>query len=582
VSQGRFLLTETPDKAKAGELLQAGPRLSALGQSAPAGELGRAVVEEALRDCEERFRTIYTQSPVGIELFDDAGKLVDVNPACLDIFGLASADDVRGFDLFADPNVPAWARERCAAGESVAFESVLDFELVRQQDLYTSSRSGQSFVDCLITALHTSAGSLSGYLVHVRDVSERKRADAERRDLEGRLLQAQKLESLGVLAGGIAHDFNNLLTAILGNLEIVEEDISPLSPARRSVEQATAAARRAADLARQMLAFSGRSRFDLSRIDLGELVTDNAALLHTTISRSITLTLRSSAAPCVVEADPGQLQQLIVNLVTNASEAVGDGPGEVTLSTGVTHCDAATLERSRVDEKPAPGTYAYVEVSDTGSGMSEATLGRIFEPFFSTKLTGRGLGMSAVMGIVQGHKGAIMVSSAERKGTTVRVLLPVSGCSGPEAQPPAETSRSELADVTFQAGTVLIVDDEAVVRMTCRQYIERLGYRSLAAASGEEAVELYKAHTATITCVILDLTMPGMDGVATFSELRRHDPHVVVILSSGYAEEEALRLFAEARPAGFLQKPYRINELRTKIRAALDSTDSSAGSAPRE
>jgi two-component system, cell cycle sensor histidine kinase and response regulator CckA len=410
-------------------------------------------------------------------------------------------------------------------------------------------------------------------VVHVRDITERRRADAERLHLEHRLLQAQKLESLGVLAGGIAHDFNNLLMAILGNLDIVASEISPISAVRRSVEQAGVAARRAADLTRQMLAFSGRGQFVVTRVDLRQLLADNAPLLHATIAGSVRLTVLPSPGPCLVVADPGQLQQVLVNLVANAAEAVGDGPGEIIVTTGLAHCDVAYLECSRLEEKPGPGDFAYVEVSDTGVGMGKETLDRIFEPFFTTKFLGRGLGMSAVMGIVHSHKGAILVDTAEGRGTTVRVLVPA---AGEEIAVEGEAPRAEAGGEIFQLGTVLIVDDEAVVRMTCRQYIERLGFRSLAAASGEEAIELYRAHGPSISCVVLDLTMPGMGGVATFHELRRQDPGVAVILSSGYAEEEALRLFADAQPTGFLQKPYRINELRAKLRAALEPAPPSA------
>src|SRR3990170_4789992 len=266
-----------------------------------------------------------------------------------------------------------------------------------------------------------------------QQIAWRKKAEQESLELERRLLHAQKLESLGVLAGGIAHDFNNLLMAILGNLDLALRKLSPLSPAGTNIQNALQAVHRGADLTRQMLAYSGKGQFVVKNIDLSELVEENAHLFRTSMAKTAALNLRLNRDLPLVEADPGQITQVIMNLITNASEAVGEKAGVIALSTGIQECDEAYLSRSRLEERPPAGRFVYLEVSDTGSGMDEETQQKLFDPFFTTKFTGRGLGMSAVLGIMRGHKGAILVDSVVGKGTTIRVLFPVSETAQPEA-----------------------------------------------------------------------------------------------------------------------------------------------------
>jgi PAS domain S-box-containing protein len=397
------------------------------------------------------------------------------------------------------------------------------------------------------------------------DLTDRKRAEQERLEIERRLLHSQKLESLGVLAGGIAHDFNNLLMAILGNLDLALIDLSPVSPARELVEQAMRASRRASDLTRQMLAYSGKGKFVLQGIDLSELVLENAHLLKASIGKTASLALSAAHGLPLIEADPGQVQQVIMNLITNASEAIDEHVGVVTIATGVQEFDAAYLARSRVEDKPPPDRYVYVDVSDTGCGMSADTLGRLFEPFFTTKFTGRGLGMAAVLGIMRGHHGAIIVDSEVGRGTTIRVLFPVLGPSPAEVAV-AATARKVQPELS---GMALVVDDEEIVRSLCVAYLGRLGLRTLVAADGVEALQQFSDHADEIVCVILDLKMPRMDGVSTFRALKRLRPEVQVILCSGYNEQEATREFAGEGLAAFLQKPYGLQDLKRKIEQLL-------------
>lgn len=405
-----------------------------------------------------------------------------------------------------------------------------------------------------------------------RDITERKQAEAERLEMERRILHTQKLESLGILAGGIAHDFNNLLMAILGNLDLALKDLPPRSSAQSCVAEAARAAGRAAELTRQMLAYSGKGQFVIQELDLSELVRENAHMLRAAITRNVSLDLNLHDHPPPISADPGQMQQIIMNLITNASEAIGDQAGTVILSTGIMPCDAAYLSRSRLEIKPSPGEFVWLEVEDHGCGMDHETQHRLFDPFFTTKFTGRGLGMSAVLGIVRGHKGAVLVDSAPGEGTRIRVLFPASSrgrrldraeeAGARVSQKPSGSARSEA---------ILVVDDDEAVLEVSTRMLKRFGFKPLKASDGEEAVRTYRENTELIKVVVLDLTMPRMDGVATFEALRAVNPDVRVVLSSGYSEQDAVRRFLGQGLAGFIQKPYQAADLLESVEKALKS-----------
>ncbi|NLF39638.1 response regulator, partial [bacterium] len=365
-----------------------------------------------------------------------------------------------------------------------------------------------------------------------------------------------------------AHDFNNLLVAMLGNLDMALADISPVSPARESIFEALAAAKHAADLTRQMLAYSGRGTHVVSRISLNELVEENAHLFRATTAKTTTLNLDLAPGLPSTEADAAQLQQVVMNLITNASEALEGRPGVITLKTGACDCDAACLAHSRLDEKPPPGRFVFVEVTDTGCGMDKETQERIFDPFFTTKITGRGLGMSAVLGIVRGHKGALTVNSAPGAGATIRVLLPLITARDAAADNAPAAARAH-ADAGTLSGAILLVDDEPMVRNVCAKMLERCGLSVMKAASGAEAIALVREHHGRIDAVILDLSMPQMDGMTALREMRKVEPGIKVILSSGYSEQEALEHGREAGTVGFLQKPFVLDQLRNEVQRVL-------------
>jgi two-component system, cell cycle sensor histidine kinase and response regulator CckA len=402
-------------------------------------------------------------------------------------------------------------------------------------------------------------GRIIGLVGIHTDITERKLAEEERENMAKQLLHTQKLESLGVLAGGIAHDFNNILMTIIGNADLALMRINKESPATENLRRVEQAAARAADLAKQMLAYSGKGKFVIESIDLNHLLEDMLHMLEVSISKKAVLRLNLTRPLPSVEADSTQLRQIIMNLVINASEAIGDISGVIAISTGYMDCDKNYLRDVWLEENLSEGLFVYFEISDTGCGMDKETVLKIFDPFFTTKFTGRGLGMAAVLGIVRGHKGAIKVYSEPKKGTTFKILLPAS-------DRPIEISNSELnTDDWKGSGTVLLVDDEETVRGIGKEMLQELGYSVITAEDGRMAINIFKSSPG-IAFVILDLTMPHIDGEQCFRELKQINPSVKVIMSSGYNEQEVNQKFVGKGLAGFIQKPYKLSVLKEAIR----------------
>jgi PAS domain S-box-containing protein len=384
----------------------------------------------------------------------------------------------------------------------------------------------------------------------------------ESRRIEHKLVESAKLESLGVLAGGIAHDFNNLLTGILGNASLARLELPPTSLGQPMIDQIETAARRAADLCKQMLAYSGQGRFVVQPLDLNKLIEDTTHLLQISIAKNCVLRFNLAPGLPPVKADATQLRQVIMNLVINASEAIGSRSGVLALGTGVARVDEEYLRGFRPDASPVPGDYVYVEVSDNGCGMDSATLSKIFDPFFTTKFTGRGLGLAAVLGIVRGHKGGLKVYSEPGKGTTFKLFFPVAAGRAQDSASPFP------APAGFRgSGTVLIADDEETVRTVAGRMLERLGFAVVLAADGREAVEKFRAEPTRYSFVLLDLTMPHLDGEETFRQMRQIRPGVRVILTSGFNQQEAVMRFTGKGLAGFIQKPFELTKLTQVVRA---------------
>jgi signal transduction histidine kinase/CheY-like chemotaxis protein len=406
-------------------------------------------------------------------------------------------------------------------------------------------------------------GRLIGVGATVVETTERKRAEKAREDLERKMLEAQRLESIGLLAGGIAHDFNNLLTGILGNASLAEEFATAETPLAICLEEIVKAGQRAAHLTKQMLAYAGKGRFVIESVDLSRETEEVVRLVQPSISKKIEiqLTLPKNLPP--VAADKGQVQQVIMNLVVNAAEAIGSLPGILSIRTGVRKLTERHIRSVLSEAAIEPGVYSCLEVRDSGCGMDEATKARIFDPFFTTKFTGRGLGLAAVSGIVRSHKGGIYVKSSPGQGSTFQVYFPV-------ASQPAAAGRQETRRLSVQISpgqNILVVDDERVILRMAQSALERQGCRVLVAESGPAAIELFRRHAQEISLIILDLSMPGMSGLEALPLLHKIRDDVPVLISSGYSESETLRLFSGQKISGFLQKPYTSQHLLERVEA---------------
>jgi PAS domain S-box-containing protein len=416
--------------------------------------------------------------------------------------------------------------------------------------------------------VRNAAGEVVQFHGYVLDVHERRAAAEALRAAEARLREAQRLESLGILAGGIAHDFNNLLMGVMGNVSLLLRDLPDDSPMHGTARDIETAARRAADLTRQLLAYSGKGKFVVERLDLSRLIAESGQLLTAVISKKATLHYHLGEALPPVEGDATQLRQVVMNLITNASDSLGDRPGTVTITTGLEALDGSWPDAVFHAGQPEPGRYLFLEVRDTGSGMDDGTLRRIFDPFFTTKFHGRGLGLAATLGIVRGHHGAIRVETAPGRGTAFRLYLPA--VEGASLVPEHTPARGIELTSNGMSATVLVVDDEAVVRDVSRRVLERGGFHVRLAENGRRALEVLDQNGAGIAIVLLDLTMPELSGEETLIRLRQRWPHLPVILTSGYSADADTSQLLSRGAAGFIQKPYPAGELLRLVRATLE------------
>lgn len=491
-----------------------------------------------------------------------------------------------GRQEFAMADFPWWM-ERLSRHEDIRIDRVADLPAEEQETREALERQGVRSLLLLPMAIGERTFGLMGFdavqeerrwsadtvalLAIVRDTIvsalERERTEAAQHALETQIQQAQKLESLGLLAGGIAHDFNNILAAILGNAELAMLEMPEDARARGSMDEIRTASLRAAELVSQMLAYAGKTAFFLDSVDLNQLVVDMGRLLRVTLSKKAEVRYRLADQLPAIRADAGQIRQVVMNLITNASEAIGDETGVISVSTGIVSALPKDLhEAFRADTLPEREEYLFLEVADTGCGFAAEVGGRLFDPFFSTKFTGRGLGLAATLGIVRGHRGAMLVRSEPGCGATFRVLFPHSGARPLEASSPDE---AEGPDAWSGSGTILLADDEPSLRRSVPLILQALGFDVLLAEDGGEAVNLFREHSGHLAATILDLTMPVMNGVEAFRRIRQLDPHAVVILASGRPPDQIPGGLEGTGLAGFLQKPYRMHELRSKLREIL-------------
>jgi two-component system cell cycle sensor histidine kinase/response regulator CckA len=495
------------------------------------------------------FAAIVHHSQDAIVSWNLDGIVSSWNPAAEQIYGYKSSEMVgRSAAVLAPPaGRPEFARllEVVRSGQEVE-----PFETSRV-------RKDGTLIDAHITIspLKDGAGNIRGACVITRDITDAKRGEEQ-------LRQMQKLESLGVIAGGVAHDFNNLLVGIMGNASMALDSIPSHDPSHEMMEQIVKASEDAAHLTRQLLAYAGKGRFLSEKLDLSETVRRMGGLLQTSIARSLTLDLDLADNLPPVEGDPSQLQQVAMNLIINAAEAIGERNGEVRVTTRLRTVEQEEIRRHFGADGIGPGQYVSLEVHDTGCGMDEATLARIFDPFFTTKFTGRGLGLSAVLGIVRSHRGGLRVLSEPGKGSTFQVLLPAT------AGQPGIAAPENAAEDLMGSGTILVVDDEDIVRSTARSALARFGYTVLTACDGHEGVEVFRRHRDDICLVLLDMTMPVMSGAEAFRQIRALRSDACVLVSSGFDQQEAARHFTAEGIAGFIQKPYTARALAKLVKQA--------------
>jgi len=509
----------------------------------------RKHVEESLR-LQSR---IIDQSPDAVVSTTLDGHITSWNRGAAQTYG-RSAEQVIG-----RPFTSLEGRQPMADALLRAIPLVLKNGMHEFESRLADADGRETIIQSRLSLLRDERQNPVGIINHSIDITTR-------RQLETKLQQAQKLESLGVLAGGVAHDFNNLLMGVLGHAELALLSMPPGAPGRQSLEHIRTAALRAADLCRQMLAYSGKGRFIVQPIDLARMVEEMTHLLEVPISKKATLRYEFAPYLPAFEADPTQIRQVVMNLITNAAEAIEGDDGEIVVRTSVAEVDAARPDHDWLPEALLPGRYVSLEVSDNGCGMDAETKRKIFDPFFSTKFTGRGLGLAAVIGIVRGHHGGLQVRSEKGCGTTFRILFP---CSTTQAT--SAPSEPAVANGWSGAGTVLVADDDPEVRLVVSELLERLGFKFLLACDGVEAVEVFRREADRLRLVLLDLTMPRLDGNQALKQMAEIRSEIPVVVISGYSEQDTVLRISGRQLAGFIQKPFQSSALISKLREVLDS-----------
>ncbi len=498
------------------------------------------------------------QSPASIVITDTQGNIEYVNPKFTEVSGY-SMEEARGMK----PSI-------LKSGETTPDEYRRLWETITaghdwQGEFHNKKKNGELFWETAsISPVKNKDNVVTNFVAVKEDITDRKRS-------EEALRHAQKLESIGTLAGGIAHDFNNLLNVIMGQSSLAMGRLPRESPAGNNITKALKAAERAADLTRQLLAYSGKGKFVTEDFNLNRLVDENAQFLELSVPKTTQLRYELDSACLFIHGDVGQVQQVIMNLIINAGEAMGANPGYITIRTRRTDITESNTEFWKYTNNPLPaGVYASLQVSDTGHGMRPEILARIFDPFFTTKFTGRGLGLAAVLGIVRGHHGGVRIESTKGKGTLFEIVFPI--VQSPTVPGVQGTKNASLIDGSGR--TILVIDDEPSILELLTDVLTEAKFTVLSAMNPIEGIELYRRRQRDIAMVILDYSMPGMDGRVAFEELRKISKSIPVLLCSGYTEEEMKSAFGDIRPNSFIKKPYRPIELLERVASIIPAKGS--------
>lgn len=524
----------------------------------------RLQVQQELDRSQQRLRAMLDASKdvafITIDLSGGSSKILDFSSGAETLFGY-SRNEVVG-----KPVAELYADEKAED-----LDKTYEFHENQQHPLSTEPtlvrKSGQKFPAIMTTyAIHNEQGDAHTALALAVDMSDNRKTEDDQRRLLGHIQHAEKLAGLENLAGGVAHDFNNMLVGVIGNADLALMDLSPLSPARTSVEHIKTAAVKASELTRQLLAYAGKGHFVIELVNLNKLVKGISQLLRASVSKKIVLDYEFAEDLPPVEVDTSQIRQLLVSLITNASGAMTGESGRIAITTSERTASSDELVSIYLDDDLPEGNYVCLEVSDTGPGMDELTVEHIFDPFFTTKETGRGIGLAAVLGIVRGHKGAVNVDSEPGKGSTFRVLFPA---SDKELRTEEEITGKRGPDSGEVSETVLIVDDEETVRRVGSTMLSRHGYTVLTASDGRKGVDIFRENADQIDVVLLNMTMPELNGPETYEIMRKIDPEVKVILCTGFEEEDTKKSFANHGLAGFIQKPFEMDLLLSKLEEVL-------------
>ena len=512
-----------------------------------------ARLEQARREAERRFRALTESSRDLIMEVDSEGRVAYTSPNLREILGY-EPEATAGMHLleiahgFTEPR-PSTPRGSPPLTE-LKREDFPKLWRIRGRD------GAWHWFETSANRFRTEAGRLHVIAIS-RDVTERIEAAEERDKLEAQMQQSQRLKSLGVLAGGIAHDFGNLLVGILGNAELLRSQLEPNSTARRYLDDILEASEQASQLTDQLLAYAGESKSRMETVSLGPLVLQMIQLMRASSPATCELREEIAEPACWIQADPTQVRQVVMNLIANAADSLEGHAGIVTVKTGLKPLGASPLEGGYVAGNPEPGLYGSIEVSDTGCGIEPEDLDKIFDPFFSTKVEGHGLGLAAVLGIVGSHRGALRVESTPSRGTRFQVFLPL-------ADRP-DTVEASPARAEHGPGRALVVDDQDLVRTASARLLQSIGYSVSAARSGPEALETFSEQPSEFAFVLLDMTMPGMGGDEVFSKLRAIREDVPVIFMSGYSPRDLDSQLADERRVGRLRKPFRRDDLAREI-----------------
>ena len=508
----------------------------------------RKILENELIESEERYRSFVQSAPFGILVTQD-GKTKFVNDKFAKLFGYNNVSE-----FSSQPNLsffPLNIREELLKKFNNREKGISE---PNSFETFGLRKDGNEF-PIQVTAQDINYFGKTAQMYFLQDITDKKRAEEQNQIMMKKLMNTQKLESLGILAGGIAHDFNNLLVGIMGFATLALSKIDSDSPIYDYLTYIEKSSKLASDLTRQMLNYSGKGQFTKETLLIKDLMDENKELFKTAVSKSHELIFEIDDNLPLIEVDETQIRQVILNLLVNASESIDHPNGKITFTISKMVIENDTI-LTHYPFNLDPGLYLELKVKDNGRGIPKDIQEKIFDPFFSTKMTGRGLGLAVVQGIVRGHKGAINVEGQDGVGTTFKIYLPVK-----EGLRLESTISKEIFKKETKSGTILICDDEEIVLDVTSKILTDIGYKVILARDGLEAINLFRNNQDKVNLVLLDLTMPKFNGEEVYYRIREVNPKMSFIISSGYSEKEVMVKFGGSDLCGFLQKPYSYEEL---------------------